>query len=96
MVIAEDCYGSKWPTYIARYILDCVCQLGGVPRIVRADRGTENVNVCAIQRFLRADSVDSFAGEKSFMYGKSTSNQRIESWWSQLRKSKTDWWMEYF
>ena len=87
---------NKDPTYIARYFLDCIRQLGGVPRVVRADRGTENVNVCAIQRFLRADSEDSFAGEKSFMYGTSTSNQRIESWWSQLRKSNSDWWMEFF
>ena len=71
---------NKDPTYIARYFLDCIRQLGGVPRVVRADRGTENVNVCAIQRFLRADSEDSFAGEKSFMYGTSTSNQIIESW----------------
>ena len=85
---------NKDPTYIARYFLDCIRQLGGVPRVVRADRGTANVNVCAIQRFLRADSEDLFAGEKSFMYGTSTSNQRIESWWSQLRKSNSDWCMD--
>jgi hypothetical protein len=30
------------------------------------------------------------------MYGKSTSNQRIESWWSQLRRSCADWWIRYF
>lgn len=30
------------------------------------------------------------------MYGKSTSNQRIEAWWSQLRKSGADWWIKYF
>ena len=27
----------------------------------------------------------------SFMYGRSVSNQRIEAWWSFLRKSDTDW-----
>ena len=70
--------------------MNCVQQVGGLPRIVRADAGTENVNVSGIQRFLRRNDEDSFGGEKSFMYGKSTSNQRIESWWSFLRK-----WMEF-
>ena len=65
------------PTYISRYFLDTVCLVGGAPRIVRADRGTENVKVCAIQRYLRADAGDSFAGERRLMYGKSTSNQRM-------------------
>ena len=87
---------NKNPKLIGRYFLDCARQLGGVPRVVRADRGTENINVCAIQRFLRADSNDSFAEDKNFMYGTSMSNQRIESWWSQLRKSNSDWWMEFF
>jgi hypothetical protein len=73
-----------------------VQQIGGLPCIVRADAGTENVNVSGIQRFLRRNDQDSFKGEKSFMYGRSTSNQRIESWWSFLRKSFTDWWMIFF
>ena len=30
------------------------------------------------------------------MYGPSTSNQRIESWWSILRKNRFDWWVNYF
>ena len=30
------------------------------------------------------------------MYGKSTSNQRIEAWWSQLHKCNADWWIKYF
>lgn len=47
----------------------------GTARIVRADRGTENVKVEILQKFFRADGQDSFAGEKSFMYGKSTTNQ---------------------
>ena len=29
------------------------------------------------------------------MYGRSTSNQRIEAWWGILRKSCTDWWIRY-
>ena len=26
----------------------------------------------------------------------STGNQRIESWWSQFRRSKSNWWIDYF
>ncbi len=84
------------PRVVAQYYLDYVRRIGGTPRIVRADCGTENVHVAAIQRFFRASAEDSFAGDKSFMYGKSTSNQRIEAWWSQLRRSGADWWIKYF
>lgn len=35
-------------------------------------------------------------GKKSFLYGKSVANQRIEAWWGFLRKSITDWWMRFF
>ena len=58
---------------------------------MRADYGTENVKVAGIQRFLRRDGNDSFAGINGFMYGKSESNQRIEAWLGQLRKNSTDW-----
>ena len=47
----------------------------GCPTIVRSDRGTENCNVAFLQPFLREACNDTFQGEKSFMYGKSTSNQ---------------------
>ena len=32
----------------------------------------------------------------SFRFGSSTTNQRIESWWSQFRKTKSTWWINYF
>ncbi|XP_020901510.1 uncharacterized protein LOC110240064 [Exaiptasia diaphana] len=83
------------PSVTARYFLDYVKQVGGVPRIARTDAGTENVTICGIQRFFRANCTDSFNGEKSFMYGASVSNQRIEAWWSQLRQSQSDWWIEF-
>jgi len=56
------------------------------------------------------DHLDDLAGSKSFIYGPSTANivsdavpygilytdceQRIEAWWSQLRRFKTHWWIE--
>ena len=87
---------NKNPKVIAHYFVNCVQQVGGLPRIVRADAGTENVNVSGIQRFLRRNDEDSFGGEESFMYEKSTFSQRIESWWSFLRKSFAGCWMEFF
>ena len=84
------------PTVVAHYFVKCITEVGGTARIVRADCGTENSHVAGIQRFLRNNSDDSFRAEKSFIYGRSVSNQRIEAWWSQLRRGCTDWWIEYF
>ncbi len=67
------------PWVVAQYYFNYFQRMGGTPPIVCADCGTENVHVVAIQRFFRASAEDSFAGDKSFMYGKSTSNQRIEA-----------------
>ncbi len=84
------------PAVVSQYYVDCIKQLGGAPRVVRADCGTENVYVAAIQRFLRSQHNDDMAGIASFMYGKSVSNQRIEAWWGILRKQCADWWIRYF
>ena len=87
---------SNDPSVIAQYFVDCVRQIGGTPRVMRADGGTENVNVAALQRFFRRNGNDAMAGEKSFLYGKSVTNQRIEAWWGILRKGCADWWIRFF
>ena len=56
------------PSIIAQYFVDCVRQIGGTPRMIRADCGTENVCVAALQRFFRRDGNDTMAGDKSFLY----------------------------
>lgn len=84
------------PEVVAQYFLDTMKQVGGVPLIVRGDCGTENGNIALIQRYLRSEYDDEFAGEKSFMYGKSTSNQRIEAWWSIFKRINSSWWIQYF
>ena len=84
------------PRIVAQYYLDYVRQITGAPRIIRGDRGTENVHIEVIQRFFRRSGDDDFSAEKSFMYGRSTANQRIEAWWSILLKQCTDWWIKYF
>lgn len=84
------------PKVIGGYYIEIVEQVQGCPRIVRADRGTENSQVCTFQRFLREDDEDPFSGERSFMYGSSTHNQRIESFWGFLRKECIEFYIQLF
>ena len=71
-------------------------QLGGVPRLVRTDKGTENIWISVMQRLLRIDQNVNLAGFKSFIEGKSSPNQRIESYWSKLRQGGGGWWINFF
>lgn len=89
-------HSNNNPSTIANYFLNCVRRIGGTPTILRGDCGTENCYVAAIQRFFREGLGDPLAGDNSFMYGRSVSNQRIEAWWSMLRKMDTDFWINYF
>ena len=53
------------------------------------DCGTENIFCEDMQVF--------FTGlEESFIYAKSTRNQRIKSFWSRLKKYKLNWWIDFF
>ncbi len=70
--------------------------MGGCPKIVRGDAGTENAYVRDIHRFLRMDNDDPMAGDISYMEGTSTANQRIEYWWSFLQRECTDYWICFF
>lgn len=81
---------------VANYFMKTVSCIGGCPERIRADRGTENGCVEEMQMFLRRNHTDSFAGEKSFLYGSSTTNQRIEAWWVILRKQSAQFWINLF
>lgn len=84
------------PLVIGGLYLEAVKQLKCVPRILRCDGGTENAILKYFQPYFRLDCEDRFAGANSLIMGKSTSNQRIESWWSVLRKQNADWWIAMF
>ena len=43
-------YTNNDPIVISTYFVDCVQQLGGTPRVRRADCGTENGYIAAEQR----------------------------------------------
>ena len=76
--------------------MDRIRQLRLVPRAIRSDRGTENMIICGIQRFLRRNAGDLISNKDSFVYGSSTRNQLTEFWWSILRRSRLNWWIIFF
>lgn len=69
-------------------------QLGGVPLTIRSDLGTENGIMGDIQTRLRNQNSNS--SRPPFLVGKSTHNQRIEAWWSILRKQNSQYWIDFF
>ena len=84
------------PNVIVEFFLSTVQQLGGVPRMVRSDKGTENMWVSIIQRLLRHNNGDEFPGDNSIVQGKSRANQRVEAYWSKLKQGGGGWWMNLF
>ena len=56
------------PSVICQYFVNCVRQLGGTARVIRADHRPENVYVTAVQRFFRRNAQDNLAAMNSFMY----------------------------
>ncbi|KAF3840352.1 hypothetical protein F7725_019069 [Dissostichus mawsoni] len=69
--------------------------MGGCPRIVRGDKGTENVKVRDFQRFVRRNIQDGSAID-SYIEGASTANQRIDSWWGFLRRESMEFYICMF
>ena len=47
---------------------------GCCPKILRVDKGTENVSLATAHISLRLQHSDEFSGEKSFIYGPSKHN----------------------
>ena len=81
--------------YIANFFMEYVRDINGVPCVVRGDRGTENSLVRDIQLALRWNHNDMMR-DASFLYGRSSSNQRIERWWRHLTASCTLFWIQLF
>lgn len=84
------------PRIVCSYFYDNVKDAGHTASLIRTDRGSENVTITGLQRFIRRNDTDRHRGHSSFLYGRSTSNQRIEAWWSCFRRQRTNWWINYF
>jgi hypothetical protein len=83
------------PALIAGYFIKAVESRMGCPKRIRADLGTENGHMEQMQKFLRYEHFDEFAS-RSFLYGSSNHNQRIEAWWSYPRSHHAQFWMSLF
>ena len=85
---------SSDPKVIAGYFTDAIQTTGGTATLIRGDHGTENCYVKVIQELLLNDRV--LAEQQVYLSGPSTANQRIESFWGQLRRECMEFWMETF
>eukprot|EP00112_Aurelia_sp_Birch-Aquarium-sp1_P014494 Seg3133.2 transcript_id=Seg3133.2/GoldUCD/mRNA.D3Y31 product="hypothetical protein" protein_id=Seg3133.2/GoldUCD/D3Y31 len=74
------------PVVIGNAYLEAVKEFNGCPLKVRSDLGTENGLVATAQGFFRNDL-------SAHIYGSSPHNQRIEGWWSFLRRNRSSWWI---
>lgn len=84
------------PRVMGKLFFNCIKELKLCPTILRTDRGTENGIMATAQCFLRRNHPDSLSEVKAHRYGSSHSNQRIEAWWTMLRKSWSSWWINFF
>ncbi|XP_028412582.1 uncharacterized protein LOC114535477 [Dendronephthya gigantea] len=84
------------PRVAATYYLNQVKEVEGCPLQLVTDCGTENGIAASMQCFFRSRDNDELAGERSHRYCSSPSNQRIEAWWSFLRKHRSSWWINLF
>ncbi|XP_031343268.1 uncharacterized protein LOC116170868 [Photinus pyralis] len=84
------------PSVIAYHFMQAVTTRSGCPQTLRADLGTENVIIERIQTNLKLDGPDALSHLPGFLYGTSHANQRIEAWWSTLRKHHSQFWMNVF
>lgn len=85
---------SNDPRVVAGYFVNTIESVNGVPARVRSDHGTENSSMEQMLIFLRHKEDNPL--EKVWLYGTSQHNQRIEAWWSILRKHQSQFWMNLF
>ncbi|XP_062517895.1 uncharacterized protein LOC134193120 isoform X2 [Corticium candelabrum] len=60
---------NKDPSVVAEYYLDVVGDIGGCPRVLRSDHGTENCHLATAQITFRFYGTDALAADRSFRYG---------------------------
>lgn len=87
---------NKNPHVIAHYYLSAIKERKCLPALLRPDAGTENPVVETMHWALRYGQGDELAGQNSFLVGKSVHNQRIESFWAQLRGLVTGFYIQFF
>ena len=74
---------------IGSFYLQAIRKLGGCPVELITDLGTENGLAASMQCFFR-ENLD------AHRYVASPRNQRIEGWWSQFARQRSNWWRQFF
>ena len=69
--------------------VESVQELGFCPKKMRMDLGTENGIMADMHCYLVNDM-------NAHSYGTSVANQRIENWWSSLKRGYTAWVIQFF
>ena len=85
-VTTHTAVGCKWQ------YLECVGQLGYTPHFIQSDRGVETVLLADAHFQLQQATQSELEIKDCYMYGTSTANQRIESWWNMLSKGMIFCW----
>ena len=67
-----------------------------LPLLIRSDKGKETPLMAYSHMKLRRANHSNLLFEKIYSFGTSTSNIRIESWWSILAKAQVNEWRQYF
>ena len=83
------CKSNNHPSVPANYYVETVNKLKLIPTLLRTNLGTENGIIAALQCTLWNDI-------NAHLYGSSINNQRIEAWWSILRRTCTNVWINFF
>lgn len=65
---------------------------GRYPRFLRSDHGSETVMVARAHHRIHQAHTPDITPEKCYIYGASTENTRIETWWGQLSKGMVYRW----
>ena len=81
LIWLEVSSSNKKLEIISKFYLDAARQLQSIPKKLKADDGTEHAIIQPIHILLRVPS---------------THNQRIEAYWSKLRKDRIGWWQDFF
>ena len=82
------------PALIGGYFYESISKASGCPMLLRIDAGTENTLLKTMQDTLMGNGRN--GKNRTFIEGTSTLNQRIECFWSHLRKQCLEYWICLF
>lgn len=86
----------KNPNIIATYYIESIWKQHVPTKVTRRLRNRERPCWDYTKNSPRRNHRDEYAGNRSFLYGKSTQNQRIECLWGMVRRQGMQYWINFF